>query len=59
MAGLVLNVAMVHEHYCGEIAAIAELPMALDLAPAKGCEALLECAARVGAMLTNLIRRFS
>ena len=42
---------------CGEVAAAAELLVALELAPRDECVALLALAGRVGAMLTRLIQR--
>ena len=44
---------------CGEVAAAAELLRTLDLVPAEHCESLLFTASRVGAMLTQLVKRFS
>ncbi len=44
---------------CGEVASAAELLVALDLLPAETCEPLMSLTNRVGAMLTQLIKRFS
>jgi len=41
----------------GEVAATAELLLALELAPREECQALQHLAGRVGAMLTRLIQR--
>ncbi len=44
---------------CGEVAAAAELLLTLALVPAGPCTHLMSLANRVGAMLTQLVKRFS